>query len=202
MSIGINNKWNAGIYYFTSHPLVNLSAKKQHSPLPDILLFYGEHAVGCQVHPHLNLGAAYVFQRENVLDDYPFEENRIHLQAIFNTDKEKVFVFNFRIREDLRFIRRNLANAPVSFKPRIRTLAGISRKTSKGSAFTAYQEFFFNHAKNHPLDFAENWTYAGYAFPLKANTFLEAGLLFITWKYNDKNWFHQPYLQITYKQTL
>lgn len=195
-SIPLAKKWNGGLYYFLASPVMNLSHKPGHSPLPDILLFYGEHWLNYSLTRKMNLSMAYVFQKENVLKDYPVEENRIHFQFLYHLSRN----ISFRIRQDIRFITDNQTDVKNSFKQRARFLSGFKFNLNEKSYLSMYQEFFINLPEKSKPYYAENWAYFGHAWRLTDITTLENGLLYITWKMNAAGWFHQLYYQFTFKK--
>jgi hypothetical protein len=196
VSVPLAKKWNSGIYYFLASPVMNLSHEPRHSPSPDILLFYGEHWANYSLTGRLDVSMAYVFQRENVLNDYPIEENRFHFQVLFHLLRN----ISLRLRQDIRFITHNPTEVKNSFKQRTRFLTGYKFNLNEKSFLSMYQEFFINLPEKSKPYYAENWAYFGHAWRVTDFTTIENGLLYITWKINSAGWFHQLYYQFTFKK--
>ncbi len=196
VSLPLAKKWYGGIYYFLASPVVNLSHRSGHSPSPDILLFYGEHWVSYSLTRKMDISMAYVFQRENVLNDYPVEENRLHFQVLYYLAHN----FSLRIRQDIRFITDNQTEVKNAFRQRTRLLTGFKFSLKEKSYLSMYQEFFINLPEKSKPYYAENWAYFGHAWKFTDLTTFENGFLYITWKMNSKSWFHQLYYQFTLKK--
>jgi hypothetical protein len=191
----ISNKLNYSLYYFAAFPLVNLDNPNV-SKDSYFHLFYAEQALSFIVDKKFSITGSYVFQRENAVYKNYVNENRFYIQAKYKHSIKKVNL-SHRLRFDGRFVQNRITNESP-FTHRVRYLLGLDIPISEKNYVTAYEEAFFNTFENANAFYGENWAYAAFGKKLNKTNKIEAGILYVTWKLANENWFNQYYFQLTW----
>jgi hypothetical protein len=193
----LSSKLEYGLYYFGAFPLINLSKSKQLSNT-SLLLFYAENGLTYHLNKRLSVNAAYVFQKENPIDENFVLENRIHTQIQYKFLARKTEIRQ-RIRFDYRYLKPN-NQKDYSIKHRIRYLAGFTLPINQnaGSYITTYEEVFFNTNPIYKVGLEENWFALNWGKKISNKHKFETGPLYISWKTGQKTWLHQYYWQFTW----
>jgi len=176
----LTNKLGYGLYYFAAFPLINLNNPDLNKDA-SFLIFYSEQSLSYKLINNLSLTGSYVYQRANAVYENYVNENRLYIQAKYQSNFKSINIVN-RLRFDARFIQNRITNQ-TPFTHRARYLLGLDFPiTSKKNNLylSLYEELFFKTtAKAKPI-YEENWAYAAIGIKLNDKNKIETGLLHIT----------------------
>jgi hypothetical protein len=196
-SAKLSKKFSYNVYVFSANSLYNWD-NNEHSKS---LYVYGEAGLSYSPIKSLTFTNSYVYERQNPFELYFRNEHRIFQQVTHHSQFGN-FKLKNRVRFDERFIQ-NRTTQKFEFSHRLRYLVGTEFPISDRNYILAYSEQFFNTVKHKQRRYNENWSALQLGFKLNNNNYIEAGYLFVSWRYNENgNWFNQHYLQTTWVNKL
>jgi hypothetical protein len=176
----INHHFNYNLFLSTTVDAFDTKIAGVDYPSKDLQVYVQPSFI--YVHsPNFNFAVAYVYQRNNPLNDNYVDENRLWQQIIFSFPLGRGRLAN-RFRFEERFIEDRTTGEypmPTRFRYQVGFNTRLQGRTLEKGEFylNAYNEFYFSLSGNKYATYSENWTYAGIGFHLGNAGKIELGYL-------------------------